>query len=156
MADEAPDDTLDVIDINRIMQLIPHRFPFLLIDRIEDVVLDSSCTGIKNVTYNEPHFVGHFPSRPVFPGVLLVEAMAQTAGVLVVHSTGSSAIGKLVYFLAVDSCRFRKPVVPGDQLRIHVTKRQQRGNVWKFAGEVKVDGALVAEAVVTAMLSDDE
>ncbi|MDJ0948449.1 MAG: 3-hydroxyacyl-ACP dehydratase FabZ [Alphaproteobacteria bacterium] len=156
MPDQAAESALDVLDIHRIMELIPHRYPFLLIDRIVDIVPDVSCTGIKNVTINEPHFQGHFPSQPVFPGVLLIEAMAQTAGALVVHSIGSSAVGKLVYFLSVDSCRFRKPVVPGDQLRIHVDKRQRRGNVWKFDGEAKVDGVLVAEAVVTAMLTDDE
>ncbi len=155
MADGSGTD-LEIIDIQRIMELIPHRYPFLLVDRIVDLVVDQSCTGIKNVTINEPHFTGHFPSRPVFPGVLLIEAMAQTAGVLVVHSSGSSAVGKLVYFLAVDSCRFRKPVVPGDQLRIHVDKRQRRRSVWKFAGEVRVDDVVVAEAMITAMLMDEE
>lgn len=154
-ASEAEKDP-DVIDVNRIMNLIPHRYPFLLVDRLVDVKSGESCTGIKNVTVNEPHFSGHFPSRPVFPGVLLVEAMAQTAGALVIHSLGEDATGKLVYFLSIDSCRFRRPVVPGDQLRIHVARRHHRGNVWKFEGQCKVDGAIVAEATYSAMIVDDE
>ena len=149
-----PPESLGHLDIQQIMELLPHRYPMLLVDRIEDIVLGESCVGIKNVTANEPHFVGHFPGRPVMPGVLIVEAMAQTAGALVVHSSGSSAVGKLVYFLWIDGCRFRKPVVPGDQLRIYMTKQQQRGSVWKFYGEAKVDGAVVAEGTVAAMLTD--
>lgn len=147
---------LDHLDILRIMELIPHRYPFLLIDRIIDIVPGESCTGIKNVTYNEPHFMGHFPKQPVMPGVLIIEAMAQTAGALVVHSAGSSAANKLVYFLMADNCRFRKPVVPGDQLHIHVVRQQRRGNVWKFQGEAKVDGVLVAEGTYAAMIVDED
>ncbi|HLI14046.1 MAG TPA: 3-hydroxyacyl-ACP dehydratase FabZ [Alphaproteobacteria bacterium] len=140
------------IDINRVMEMIPHRYPFLMIDRVVDVVAGERAVGIKNVSINEPYFQGHFPQRPVMPGVLLVEAMAQTAGVLVVHTLGREAEGKLVYFMTVDDCRFRRPVVPGDQLRIHVAKMRNRGAVWKFHGEAKVDDNLVAEANFGAMI----
>lgn len=143
-----------VIELDRIMRLIPHRYPMLMIDRVIDVVAGESAVGIKNVTINEPFFVGHFPQRPVMPGVLIVEAMAQTAGVLVVHSMGKEAEGNLVYFMTIDEARFRKPVVPGDQLHIHVKKERSRGNVWKFSGEAKVNGVLVAEAVYSAMIID--
>ena len=144
-----------VIDINRIMQMIPHRYPFLLVDRVIDVVTNESAVGIKNVTINEPFFPGHFPARPVFPGVLNIEAMAQTAAVLVVETLGPSAEGKLVYFMSVDTCRFRKPVGPGDQLMIHVFKERSRGNVWKVRAEAKVGGVLVAEATYAAMILDE-
>jgi 3-hydroxyacyl-[acyl-carrier-protein] dehydratase len=144
-----------VLDVERIMRLIPHRYPFLLIDKIVDVVPFESCTGIKNVSINEPHFQGHFPQRPVMPGVLIIEAMAQTAGALVVHSLGTGAEGKLVYFMTIENARFRRPVVPGDQLRIHVVKERNRGNVWKFAGEAKVGDTLVAEATYSAMIMDE-
>jgi 3-hydroxyacyl-[acyl-carrier-protein] dehydratase len=143
------------IDIGRIMQLIPHRYPFLLIDRIVDVVPSASATGIKNVSINEPHFQGHFPQRPVMPGVLIIEAMAQTAGALVVHTLGPEAEGKLVYFMTIENARFRRPVVPGDQLLIHVVKERSRGNVWKFKAEAKVAGTLVAEATYSAMILDE-
>ena len=143
-----------VIDIKRIMEMIPHRYPFLLIDRLVDVIVNESAVGIKNVTASEPHFQGHFPGHPVMPGVLIIEAMAQTAAVLVVETLGPSAEGKLVYFMSVDSARFRKPVGPGDCLRIHVFKERSRGNVWKFRSEVKVDGVLVAEATFAAMILD--
>ena len=123
------------IDVTRIMQMIPHRYPFLMIDKVVDVVPDKSATGIKNVTINEPFFQGHFPARPVMPGVLIIEAMAQTAGVLVVHTVGSIAEGKLVYFMSIDSARFRRPVVPGDVLRIEVQKDRHRGHVWRFRGK---------------------
>jgi 3-hydroxyacyl-[acyl-carrier-protein] dehydratase len=142
------------IGIERIMQMIPHRYPFLMVDKLIDVVPDQSATGIKNVTINEPFFVGHFPQKPVMPGVLLIEAMAQTAGILVVHSMGQSAEGKLVYFMTIDEARFRRPVSPGDTLHIHVTKLRARGTVWKFAGAAKVDGVLVAEAQYSAMIVD--
>ena len=148
----APATTLDV---ERIMRLIPHRYPFLMIDKIVDVVPFESATGIKNVSINEPHFQGHFPQRPVMPGVLIIEAMAQTAGALVVHSLGAGAEGKLVYFMTIDSARFRRPVVPGDQLRIHVVKERNRANVWKFTGEAKVGDTLVAEATYSAMIMDE-
>ncbi|MGE5506060.1 MAG: 3-hydroxyacyl-ACP dehydratase FabZ [Actinomycetota bacterium] len=147
-------DASNVIDINRIMQMIPHRYPFLMVDRVEDVVTNESAVGVKNVTINEPFFQGHFPNHPVMPGVLIIEAMAQTAAVLVVHSLGPSAEGKLVYFMSVDDARFRKPVGPGDRLHIHVHKDRSRGNVWKFRGEAKVDGTLMAEATFAAMILD--
>jgi 3-hydroxyacyl-[acyl-carrier-protein] dehydratase len=144
-----------VLDVERIMRLIPHRYPFLLIDKIIDVVPFESATGIKNVSINEPHFQGHFPQRPVMPGVLIIEAMAQTAGALVVHSLGTGAEGKLVYFMTIENARFRRPVVPGDQLHIHVVKERNRGNVWKFTGEAKVGETLVAEATYSAMIMDE-
>ena len=139
-------------DIVRIMQLLPHRPPFLLIDRIIDMDADLSGTGIKNVTMNEPFFVGHFPGRPVMPGVLIVEAMAQTAGALVVNHKGSEVEGSLVYFMTIDKARFRKPVVPGDTLHLAVRRIQQRSRVWRYEGKARVAGALVAEAEISAML----
>jgi 3-hydroxyacyl-[acyl-carrier-protein] dehydratase len=151
-AESAP---VAMIDIARIMQMIPHRYPFLMIERVIDVVPSESATGIKNVSINEPYFQGHFPQRPVMPGVLIIEAMAQTAAVLVVHSLGPNAEGKLVYFMTVDSARFRRPVGPGDQLHIHVVKERSRGNVWKFTAEAKVAGTLVAEATYSAMIMDE-
>ncbi|MDD3288791.1 MAG: 3-hydroxyacyl-ACP dehydratase FabZ [Alphaproteobacteria bacterium] len=141
------------IDIAGIMKRIPHRYPMLLIDRVVDVVTAESCTGIKNVTVNEPFFQGHFPGHPIMPGVLIIEAMAQTAATLVVDSMeGVDGDSHIVYFMTIDSARFRKPVVPGDQLRIKVQKERRRGNVWKFRGEAFVDDVLCAEAVYTAML----
>src|SRR3954467_1065805 len=130
------------IDILRVMEMIPHRYPMLMIDRVTEAIANVSAVGIKNVSINEHFFQGHFPQRPVMPGVLIVEAMAQTAGVLVVHTLGAASEGKLVYFMSVDSARFRKPVVPGDTLHVHVTKERNRGNVWKFTAEAKVDGRL--------------
>ncbi|HIJ64247.1 MAG TPA: 3-hydroxyacyl-ACP dehydratase FabZ, partial [Rhodospirillaceae bacterium] len=134
------------LDINQVMQMIPHRYPFLMVDRVIDVVPDVSATGIKNVTASEPHFQGHFPQRPIMPGVLIIESMAQTAAVLVVRTLGPKAEGKLVYFMSVENARFRKPVMPGDRLHVHVFKERSRGNVWKFRGEARVDGILMAEA----------
>ncbi|OJX81005.1 3-hydroxyacyl-ACP dehydratase FabZ [Magnetospirillum sp. 64-120] len=142
------------VDINRIMEMIPHRYPFLMVDKVVDIVVNESAVGIKNVTINEPFFQGHFPQRPVMPGVLIIEAMAQTAAVLVVSTLGPASEGKLVYFMSVDEARFRKPVGPGDQLHIHVTKERSRGNVWKFRAEAKVNGTLMAEAVYAAMILD--
>lgn len=142
------------LDVLRIMDMIPHRYPFLLIDRIVEFVHGERAVGLKNVTINEPHFQGHFPKQPVMPGVLIVEAMAQTAGVMVVNTLGKESEGKLVYFMTIDEARFRKPVVPGDALYIHVTKVQNRRNVWKFKGEAKVDGQIVAEASFGAMIMD--
>ena len=142
------------IDILRIMEMIPHRYPFLLVDRIVEFVHGERAVGLKNVSMNEPHFQGHFPQQPVMPGVLIVEAMAQTAGIMVVNTLGKESEGKLVYFMTIDEARFRKPVVPGDALYIHVTKVQNRRNVWKFKGEAKVDGQLVAEAQFGAMIMD--
>ncbi len=142
------------IDINRIIEMIPHRYPFLLVDRVEDVVPGESAVGIKNVTINEPFFQGHFPDRPVMPGVLIVEAMAQTAAVLVVHTLGEEAEGKLVYFMTIDNARFRQPVEPGDQLHLVCTKVKQRATVWKFHGEARVGDTVVAEATYSAMIMD--
>lgn len=155
MAVRAAKDAVAEIDINRVMQMIPHRRPFLMIDRVVDLVSDVSATGVKNLSINEPFFQGHFPGRPVMPGVLIIEAMAQTAAVLVVHTLGPGSEGKLVYFMSVDSCRFRRPVFPGNTLYVHVTKLRKRGNVWKFSAQAKVDGSLVAEATFTAMILDD-
>jgi 3-hydroxyacyl-[acyl-carrier-protein] dehydratase len=143
---------LQQADIVRIMQLLPHRPPFLLIDRIVDMDADLSGTGIKNVTMNEPFFVGHFPGRPVMPGVLIIEAMAQTAGALVVNHKGADVEGSLVYFMTIDGARFRKPVVPGDTLHLTVRRTQQRSRVWRYEGKARVEGALVAEAEISAML----
>ncbi len=143
------------IDIDGIMRMIPHRYPFLLIDSVENLVEDESAIGVKCVSIAEPHFQGHFPSRPVMPGVLIIEAMAQTAAVLVVRTLGPEAEGKLVYFMSVDKARFRKPVVPGTILRVHVTKERRRGNVWRFSGAAKVDGVLCADAIFSAMIMDD-
>jgi 3-hydroxyacyl-[acyl-carrier-protein] dehydratase len=153
MAEEG--NTAKIIDIQRILAMIPHRYPFVMVDRIVDVIHGESAMGIKNVSMNEPYFLGHFPGHPVMPGVLIVESMAQTAAVLVVDTMGPEAEGKLVYFMSVDECRFRKPVVPGDQLHVHVSRERRRGNVWKFRGEAKVDGQTVAEAVFAAMILDD-
>ncbi|MGD9741612.1 MAG: 3-hydroxyacyl-ACP dehydratase FabZ [Dongiaceae bacterium] len=147
--------TVDAIDVLRVMEMIPHRYPFLMIDKAIELIADESAIGIKNVSINEAHFQGHFARQPVMPGVLIIEAMAQTAAVLVAHTLGKEAEGKLVYFMSVDGGRFRRPVVPGDQLRIMVRKERQRGNVWKFAGEAKVDGHVCAEAVITAMIRDE-
>jgi 3-hydroxyacyl-[acyl-carrier-protein] dehydratase len=143
------------IDIQRIMELIPHRHPFLMIDKVIDVVANVEATGIKNVSINEHYFQGHFPSRPVMPGVLIIEAMAQTAAVLVVHTLGPQAEGKLVYFMSVDNARFRRPVFPGDVLHVHVVKQRHRANVWKFEGRAEVRGQLMAEAVFAAMIMND-
>lgn len=144
----------DTIEIERIMEMIPHRYPFLMVDRVVDLVVGESATGVKNVSINEPFFQGHFPSHPVMPGVLIVEAMAQTAGLVVVNSLGPEAEGKVVYFMSIDSARFRKPVTPGDTMHVHVAKRTSRGNVWKFTGQAKVDGTVVADAVYSAMILD--
>ncbi len=144
-----------MIDIEQIMKMIPHRYPFLLIDKVVDVKNGESAVGIKNVTFNEPHFIGHFPSKPIMPGVLIIEAMAQTSAVLVVHTLGKEAEGKLVYFMSIDGARFRKPVVPGDTLRIVVKTVQNRKNVWKFSAEAFVEDNMVAEATISAMIVDN-
>ena len=153
---EAKTKPADMIDVSGIMRKIPHRYPMLLIDRIVNVVRGESCTGIKNVSINEPFFQGHFPSRPIMPGVLIIEAMAHTAATLVVDSLeGITSETHVVYFITIENARFRKPVVPGDQLRIKVNKERHRGHVWKFRGEAFVDNVLCAEAVYTAMLVPD-
>lgn len=146
--------SLGVADIARLMQLLPHRFPMLMIDRVNDLDAGRSCTGIKNVSINEPYFQGHFPAHPVMPGVLIVESMAQTAGALVMYTLGTELGQKVVYFMTIDKCRFRHPVVPGDQLRIPVKILRSRGPVWKFSGETYVGDTLVAEAEFSAMIID--
>jgi 3-hydroxyacyl-[acyl-carrier-protein] dehydratase len=143
-----------LIDIEKILQMIPHRYPLLLIDRVIEVVPHESAIGIKNVTFNEPHFMGHFPSKPIMPGVLIVEAMAQTSAVLVVETLKGQASDKLVYFMSIEEAKFRKTVTPGDTLYLHVKKERNRGNVWKFTAEAKVNEALVAEATFSAMIVD--
>lgn len=144
------------IDITEIMAMIPHRYPILLVDRVLEIEKGERAVSLKNVTMNEPHFNGHFPGIPVMPGVLIIEAMAQTAALVVVDAMGKEAAGKVVYFMTIDSARFRKPVTPGDSMHIHVTKVQSRGMVWKFKGEAKVDGKLCAEATFGAMITDKE
>src|SRR5580700_9600395 len=149
---QAPESQV-TLDIDEILKMIPHRYPMLMIDRLEEIVIDHSAVGIKNVTANEPYFQGHFPGHPIMPGVLIIEAMAQTSATLVVASMeGVSCDTHIVYFMTIESARFRKPVVPGDQLHIKVKKDRQRGSVWKFRGEAYVDNVLCAEAVYTAML----
>ncbi len=146
---------VETFDIARIMEMIPHRYPFLMIDKIENVVTGTRATGIKNVSVNEWFFQGHFPDHKVMPGVLIIEAMAQTAASLVVHTLGEESEGKLVYFMSIDSARFRKPVHPGDRLLVDVEKQRSRGNVWKFNGKATVDGLLVAESTFTAMILNE-
>ena len=142
-----------VIDVNRIMKGLPHRYPFLLIDRVVDFVPDEGAIGIKNVTFNDNFFQGHFPGNYVMPGVLIVEAMCQTAGVVVCETLGpDDGYGVSVFFMSIEGAKFRRPVVPGDQLRLHVSKERQRGNVWRFTAIGRVDGTKVAEATFTAMV----
>lgn len=151
---EAASEKLETADIKRVMELLPHRYPMLMIDRIIEMRGTESCIGIKNVSNNEPFFQGHFPGHPVMPGVLIVEAMAQTAGALVLNGLGTGAEGKIVYFMSIDRAKFRKPVIPGDVVHVHVNKIQNRGPVWKFNGQAKVDGIVVAEADFAAMIID--
>jgi len=148
---EAKAKALEAVDIIKLMASLPHRYPFLLVDRIIECNGDESCIGIKNVTYNEPQFQGHFPEQPVMPGVLLIEGMAQTAGALCVNA---ATIGKpkLVYFMTINNAKFRKPVVPGDRVEYHMTKTNQRRNMWWYKGIAKVDDQIVCEAEVSAML----
>ena len=143
---------LDELDIAGVMRLLPHRYPFLLVDRIHSIDGDDSAIGVKNVTVNEPHFAGHFPGKPVMPGVLIIEALAQTAGAICLHKVADGK-ASLVYFMTIDNAKFRRPVVPGDQLELHVKKLKNRGNIWKYACEAIVDGAKVAEAEITAMMT---
>ena len=157
MKESAATVELGSADIEQIMRMIPHRYPMLMIDKVVGMVAGESATGIKNVTVNEPHFAGHFPARPVMPGVMIIEAMAQTAAVLVVHSLDWGATGdRLVYFMSIDSAHFRKPVVPGDTLHVHVVRRHSRGKVWKFEAKCEVDGAVVADSNFTAMITGKE
>ena len=144
-----------ILDIQRILEVLPHRYPFLMVDRMENVVRGESAVGRKNVSINEPYFQGHFPGAPVMPGVLIIEAMAQAAGILVIETLGPEMEGKLVYFMSIENARFRKPVRPGDRMRIHVVKRHARRLVWKFDGECKIDDEVVAEATYTAMIVDE-
>ena len=144
-----------IIDIEKIIKMMPHRYPFLLIDRLIDIKNDEYAIGLKNVTINEPFFMGHFPGKKVMPGVLIIESMAQTSGALVVSSYGDKAMGKLVYFMSIDKARFRKLVIPGDQLFIEVKKKQARKLVWKFDCIARVDDQIVAEATITAMIVDN-
>lgn len=141
---------LEQVDIEGVLEMLPHRYPMLMVDRVRDVAGDAFGIGIKNITYNEPQFQGHFPSEPVWPGVLILEGMAQTAGVLCVIADRIKP--PLVYMMTVDKAKFRRPVKPGDVLEYHMTKQRQRGNVYKYLGEAKVDGRLVAEAVMSAMI----
>ncbi len=144
---------LEAADIGVVMQMLPHRYPFLLVDRVIDIRGDEFGIGIKNVTINEPQFQGHFPGNPIFPGVLLIEGMAQTAGVLCIAATSSSQ-PKSVFFLTIDNAKFRKPVVPGDTVEFHMTRTNRRKNMWWYHGEAKVNGVTVAEADLGAMISD--
>lgn len=147
-------DVVDAVDIQQILELIPHRYPLLLVDRVVDIVPDVSATGIKCVTMNEPQFQGHFPGRPIMPGVMIVEAMAQTSAVLVIKTLGAENEKKNVLFMSIDNAKFRATVTPGDVMHIKVTKKQQRGPVWKFTGVVEVEGKKVAEADFAAMITD--
>ena len=144
------------LDVERVMQMIPHRPPFLMIDRVIDCVANRRATGIKNVSINEDYFQGHFPARPVMPGVLIVEAMAQTAAVLVVHTLGPEWERKLVYFMSIDKARFRKPVTPGDRVEFHMTKTNRRHTMWWYQGRAFVEGVLVCEAEIAAMLAGSD
>jgi 3-hydroxyacyl-[acyl-carrier-protein] dehydratase len=144
------------LDIGEIMQLLPHRYPFLLVDKIVDIQGGDAAVGIKNVTINEPFFQGHFPGSPIMPGVLIIEGLAQTAGAITANHEGSSGKPKLVYFMTIDKAKFRKPVLPGDVLEYHVVKSRARGNIFKFDCEAKVAGVKVAEAEVSAMMRDAE
>lgn len=146
---------LETFEIERILRLLPHRYPFLMVDRIVGVDGDRAAVGIKNVTFNEPHFAGHFPEHPVMPGVLIIEGIAQTAGAICIASMKSER-PQLVYFMTIDEAKFRRPVVPGDVLEYHVKKLKQRRNIWRFAGEAKVGDTLVAEAVVSAMMGESQ
>ena len=142
---------LSSVDIQKLLELLPHRYPFLLIDKIIDIDGDESATGIKNVTINEPHFTGHFPGQPIMPGVLIIEAMAQTAGAISILASGSNK-PSIVYFMTIDNAKFRKPVTPGDRMEIRVQKIKKRGPLSKYGCIATVEGAKVAEAEVTAMI----
>ena len=149
------DPSLDIVELDEILQILPHRYPLLLVDRIVNVDGPNSAVGIKNVTYNEPHFTGHFPGNPIMPGVLIVEGLAQTSGAIGIRSLGLDKPA-LVYFMSIDSAKFRKPVIPGDTLEYHVNLDRRRGSICRYNCVAKVDGVVVAEAAVTAMLSPDD
>jgi len=146
-------DKLDTLDIQKIMAALPHRYPFLLVDRIYDIDGDTSCIGVKNVTINEPQFTGHFPGRPVYPGVLIIEGMAQCAGAICIHANAKGSSPDLVYFMTIDKAKFRKPVQPGDRLEYHMKKLNQRRNMFWYSGRAMVDGQLVCEAEISAMVA---
>jgi 3-hydroxyacyl-[acyl-carrier-protein] dehydratase len=148
--------TSTTIDIQEIKRLIPHRYPFLLVDKVRELIPEVSAVGIKNVTSNEPHFQGHFPSQPIMPGVTIVEAMAQTAAILVSKSLKLEDSGALVYFLTIDNCKFRHLVGPGDVLELHIKVIRGRGKIWKFHGDAIVDGRIVTEADFAAMIIPPE
>jgi 3-hydroxyacyl-[acyl-carrier-protein] dehydratase len=150
---DKPVSKLEAADIAAVLKMLPHRYPFLMVDRVIDIQGDDHGVGIKNVTINEPHFQGHFPGNPVFPGVLMIEGMAQTAGVLCIMATGWEQ-PKSVYFLTINNAKFRKPVVPGDTIEYHMQKVRQRKSMWWYFGEARVAGEVVAEAEVGAMISD--
>jgi 3-hydroxyacyl-[acyl-carrier-protein] dehydratase len=152
MTDATQGASLETLDIMRILDYLPHRYPFLLIDRVVAIKGDESGVGIKNVTINEPHFQGHFPARPVMPGVLMIEAMAQTAGVIAMHAQRQTERPKSVYFVTIDQAKFRKPVVPGDRIEFHMTKTAHKRNIYWYQGRAMVDGALVCEAGISAMV----
>ncbi len=152
----AIDPALPQADITQIKRMIPHRYPFLMIDRVVNIEVNRYAVGLKNVTVNEPHFDGHFPVLPVMPGVLIIEAMAQTSAVLVVETLDLIDKDLLVYFMSIDSAKFRKAVVPGDRLELHVTVARGRGKIWKFTGEARAGDALCAEAEFAAMIMTPE
>ncbi len=156
VSDTKPERELGTADVVRIMKLLPHRYPFLLVDKIVAMDGDTSAIGIKNVSMNEPFFQGHFPNFPVMPGVLIIEGMAQTAGALCMANLGDDTPPQIVYFMAIDRARFRRPVLPGDTIHYHMTKRRNRGRVWRFEGQAKVNGQLVAEAEISAMIVDPD
>jgi 3-hydroxyacyl-[acyl-carrier-protein] dehydratase len=149
------DEVLDVADIHEILRLLPHRYPFLLVDRVIGIRGDQHGVGIKHVTVNEPQFVGHFPENPVMPGVLVIEGMAQTACVLVLRLMPPTDKRRVMFFLTIDKAKFRKPARPGETLEYHVDKITQRRNMWWYRGEAKVDGVLIAEAELGAYLAED-
>ncbi len=147
---------MSIINIDQILKSIPHRYPLLLVDKIIAMEENKSIVGIKNVTFNEPHFTGHFPNKPIMPGVLIIEAMAQTASIMVMNSGGRSLEDNLVYFMSIDNAKFRKPVIPGDVLELNIEVIQNRGAVWKMFGIARVEGIKVAEAEFSAMIVDKE
>jgi len=154
--DEKVASVLEAYDIERLLKSLPHRYPFLLVDRIVEANGDESCIGIKNVSVNEPQFQGHFPERPVMPGVLMIEGMAQTAGALCINAVAGGIKPPLVYFMTIEKAKFRKPVVPGDRIEYHMKKLNQRRTIWWYSGRALVDGNLVCEAEISAMLVLEE